>query len=166
MSVPVVIDGVEYAFDRAKFDSRHESDGDCWRWTGWYQSSGYGAFRIGGNRGKDVRAHRLSWILANGPIEQGLLVCHRCDHPWCVNPEHLFLGTAKDNIRDCAEKGRRKVGRIYRGVDSSQAALSADDVRAIRASDLSSSALSRMYGVAHNTIRRARSGFSYREVSP
>ena len=51
-------------------------------------------------------AHRLSWIMANGPIQDGLWILHHCDNPPCVNPDHLFLGNRSDNLTDCARKGR------------------------------------------------------------
>lgn len=56
--------------------------------------------------GRKMRANRAIWLLAFGPIPDGLMVCHKCDQPKCINPEHLFLGTAGDNIRDASAKGR------------------------------------------------------------
>ena len=101
----------------------------CWLWTGCTHSWGYGQLgvKIGG-RWRAVYAHRLAhehWI---GPLS-GLHVCHRCDTPACVNPKHLFLGTARDNARDRCRKGR---GRAARGGRHSNAKLSADKVREIR----------------------------------
>lgn len=82
---------------------------DCWEWTaGRTLSGGYGVFY---SSGKTVRATRWIWQYLFGPIEDGLLVCHKCDHPWCVNPDHLFLGTDRDNLRDMASKGRHWMSR-------------------------------------------------------
>lgn len=93
------------------------ADGDgCWEWTGQRsregasrrRGAGYGQFM--GTWTRIVQAHRYSWELHNGPIPGGMFVCHRCDNPGCVRPDHLFLGTPKDNTDDMVRKGRQVRG--------------------------------------------------------
>lgn len=86
----------------------------CWEWFGCLNKSGYGKFCY---KGKHILAHRYSWIKHKGDIGK-LFVCHHCDNPPCVNPNHLFLGTAKDNTQDCIKKGRfaLKPGVAYRDI--------------------------------------------------
>lgn len=76
----------------------------CWLWTGATHRNGYGSFKLRG--GRQVRAHRFSWELARGPVPDGLSVLHRCDNRRCVRPEHLFVGTQRENLSDMVAKGR------------------------------------------------------------
>lgn len=78
----------------------------CWEWRGHRNAKGYARFSVSGRRPRQQAAHRLSWELAHGAIPERLLVLHHCDNPPCVNPVHLFLGTASDNARDMIAKGR------------------------------------------------------------
>ena len=75
---------------------------NCWLWTGSTVLDGYGVIHDGKNRG----AHRVSWQIHHGPIPNGMCVLHHCDNPPCVRPEHLFLGTKRDNALDSINKGR------------------------------------------------------------
>lgn len=85
---------------------------DCWHWCGPTNAFGYGRITY---QGKLSVAHRLSWVAFNGPIPDGLSVLHRCDNPSCINPEHLFLGTYSDNLRDAWAKGRNKGRTGHKG---------------------------------------------------
>jgi len=75
----------------------------CYRWLGATNSAGYGVLYY---LGKLCLAHRVTWEVSVGPIEEGLSVCHKCDTPGCINPSHLFLGTHQDNMEDMRKKGR------------------------------------------------------------
>jgi len=96
-------------------DVKKSDDTECWLWTGPKRCKGYGTLRA---NGKSVLAHRFSYTIATGKEPGDLLVCHRCDVPGCVNPAHLFLGTYKDNNRDCVSKKRHVNSRkshCYKG---------------------------------------------------
>jgi hypothetical protein len=88
---------------RARFWAKVSKTDDCWNWIGAIGETGYGNFGIGY---RTYRAHRLSYEMHYGPIPSGMLVCHKCDNRKCVRPDHLFIGTHKDNMTDCSEKGR------------------------------------------------------------
>jgi hypothetical protein len=96
----------------ALFWSRVEKSDGCWLWTGGRFSTGYGSFSVGGR----VRvASRLAYAYTHGPIPDGLFVCHHCDTPLCVRPDHLFLGTNADNMRDAYRKGRVRPPNVVAG---------------------------------------------------
>jgi hypothetical protein len=103
----------------ARFWAKVQKTSDCWLWTGG-KSSGYGVLTKPKNAGK-VYAHRYSYELHFGPFDPTLLVCHTCDNPFCVRPDHLFLGDQTANMRDMTSKGRGKSGmtQCSRGHDFS-----------------------------------------------
>lgn len=96
----------------------------CWLWTAG-KNKGYGAFALTHKQQK--KAHRFSWEMENGPVPKNLQVCHRCDNPLCVRPDHLFLGSHDENHRDKVEKGRSP-----KGSRSGRTFLTENDVLDIR----------------------------------
>jgi hypothetical protein len=101
----------------------------CWEWTGYVEPGGYGRVALPFVQGRVERAHRVSWILANGQIDEGLYVLHHCDNRKCVRPSHLFLGTYADNNRDMRVKGR---AAPVCGLKNPRARLTDAQVRGIR----------------------------------
>lgn len=107
-----------------------KQDGDaCWLWSGG-KSVGYGCLRVSG---KSVLAHRFSWEIHNGPIPAGLVACHKCDNPACVRPDHLFLGTQVENIKDMWLKGRGHAPDVKYGSAHHNAKLTEEQVQEARA---------------------------------
>lgn len=98
--------------DKCKILNRHKKIDGCWEWQGKISKDGYGSFQetVSGKK-TEIRAHRRSYEIFKGEIPEGMLVCHTCDNPACCNPEHLWLGTPKDNTQDCIKKGRRPLER-------------------------------------------------------
>lgn len=125
----------------------------CWQWTGAHDEHGYGRISRGGHQGKVLRSPRVSWELHNGPIPEGMFVCHKCDNPPCVNPAHLFLGTAAENAADMDRKGRRNHPSIK---------LSAEMAGAIRAAfadgDMTQQALAEQFGVSRPMVNMIING--------
>ena len=122
---------------------------ECWLWTGAKFKDNYGAFWVDG---KSVRAHRVSYELAKGKITDGLCVLHKCDNPLCVNPNHLFMGSDADNVRDCATKNRRNYSY---GENNGSAKLSGEDILRIRELlliGISTKEIGNMYGVSQQSI--------------
>lgn len=105
--------------EQQKWDRRIAVDSatGCHLWQRYINPNGYGQTRIGGRKGKNILAHRLSWVRQHGAIPDGMDVLHRCDNPRCVNVGHLFLGTHADNMADMKNKGRHRVGNLPRGKD-------------------------------------------------
>lgn len=119
----------------------------CWPWLGSLAVGGYGTINTGLC---SVRAHRFMCELLFGPIPPGLHVCHHCDNPGCVNPRHLFLGTAKANMVDRNTKGR---AASKAGVLNGQAKIDPDAVRAIRSSGESVAEIAERFGICKTSVR-------------
>lgn len=135
--------------DRERFESSFEKQSNgCWVWTKGTGHFDYGMFWVGG---KTIGAHRYSYILHKEPIPEGMFVCHTCDNPRCVNPDHLFLGTPKDNMGDKLAKGR---GNHPRGEAHPLAKLSDADVDEARrlAETMTKTAIAKRFGVSRSLI--------------
>jgi hypothetical protein len=104
-----------------------DKTGSCWTWRGATQKDGYGILTY---QRKFYLAHRLSYLLAHGIVPDGLNICHTCDNPVCVNPDHLFAGTQLDNVRDMINKSRQV---NLKGSSHGMAKLTEAQVSAIRA---------------------------------
>lgn len=135
------------------------SESGCWIWTAGSNSRGYGRIYY---KGRQWGAHRAYYDALVGEIPTGLVVCHRCDVPSCVNPDHLFLGTASENMRDMVKKGRRK---STKGVRHGQAKLTELQVISIYLSDEATKDLAQKYGVAPSQISSIRHGRTWRHVT-
>jgi predicted XRE-type DNA-binding protein len=122
-------------------------------------SISYGQLRISHRR--RIYSHRMAWELINGPIPEGMEVCHTCDNPVCVNPEHLFLGNHLENMRDAKEKGRM---RALSGEDCKFHKLTIDQVREIKKSTLSQRKLANLYGVTQGAISHILVGKNWKGV--
>lgn len=126
------------------------ADGPCWEWRGNRECGGYGRFSMNGKKVKTHRAAYETWV---GPIHEGMVVRHMCDNPPCINPEHLELGTQKDNMRDRDERGRHTP---VRGEKHGCAKLTWDNVNEIRSlwstGNYTRKQLAEDFGVALTTI--------------
>lgn len=124
--------------ERRFLDALQRESNGCWRWKQRCNSHGYGQTRIHQTK---IASHRLAYTLFCGPIPDGMCVLHHCDNPPCCRPDHLFLGTMKDNMQDMAKKKRAQNGFTkgtdclvkYSGENNSSAKLSAERVLAMRA---------------------------------
>jgi len=140
--------------DFARWFEKQE-DG-CWNWTGALDRDGYGIFC---HEAKTRRAHRGSMELDGRPLTIGVFACHTCDNRRCVNPEHLFSGTPSENVADAVAKSRTAKGEA-----AGNAKLTAEIVRAIRASNDPAPALAKRFNVSRAAIHFVINGATWKHV--
>lgn len=150
-----------------RFWSKVEKTKGCWNWSAATFHHGYGCFgvKVADGKYKTRYAHRLAYEELVGPIVDGLFVLHKCDNRRCVNPEHLFLGTQVDNMRDCSAKGRKPGKRLF-GEENYAAKLSDAKIKIIRyvGKSLSQQRLGDVFGVSQTMIGCVLRGKSWPHV--
>ncbi len=148
---------------QAAFWAKVNKTPSCWLFEGrkWGSvgSDGYGGF---GLHGQKRGAHRLSYEWANGPIPKGMYVLHKCDVPRCVNPSHLFLGTAKDNAQDMVSKGRNPHGvtHTYAKLDDEKVL----EMIKLADTDIPRLELARRFGISLRHLYKILSGKSWSHI--
>lgn len=132
-----------------------KSKNGCWNWISAKQYNGYGVFWVG--NGVSKKAHRISYEMKNGKIPDGMYICHKCDNPGCVNPEHLFVGTASDNAQDMSNKKRGRCNK-QNGSDNHISKLSENSVIMIRILDnvISDNKIAQIINVTREAVRNCR----------
>jgi hypothetical protein len=138
---------------KERFESKFipESNSGCWLWIGAAINKGYGRIRCSGI---PKLAHRVAWELYRGEIPKALCVLHRCDTKLCVRPDHLFLGTVRDNNLDMVEKGRAMMSHC--GERNGSAKLTANQVRQIRGAAGTQRSIGKQFGVHQTAISKIR----------
>ena len=142
--------------DVDRFWAKVDKSKDCWTWAASKRGAGYGAI---GWQGSVRRAHRVAYELENGPIPEGMCVCHSCDTRECVRPSHLFLATQSENIQDMIRKGRKA---SQAGEHGSQAKVSWTDVEAIRSSTERQQDIARRFNLSQQQVSKIRTGRCWR----
>ncbi len=146
---------------RQNFYSNVQKTDSCWIYTKSIEGCGYGRMCI---NGKTIGAHRVSYLIHNGSIPEKMFVCHKCDNPSCVNPEHLFLGTPKDNTEDMMKKER---GSLRRGRYHPCSKLQEKDIRDIfdLSETLSQRQIAKRFNVTQGLIASILTHKSWKSVS-
>lgn len=136
-----------------------EPTSGCWLWMGTREASGYGHFSVDRRR---MRAHRMAWTLYRGEIPPGKFVCHHCDVPECVNPDHLFLGTPQENSTDMKRKGRHRRGEQHHAARLTRNQV--DEIRKLlKEGKLLQREIAALYGICCETVGNIKRGKNWRQ---
>jgi len=146
---------------KERFDSKFipEPNTGCWIWTTAFNLLGYGMFSI---NNKNDHAHRVSYKLYVGPIPKGLNVCHTCDNRWCVNPDHLFLGTAYDNVMDKVNKGRCPSGENHKNSKLNYSKVK--EIREMYSNGYKQNHIAKFFSISTATINQIVSNKTWKNI--
>lgn len=142
-----------------RFWEKVDKSGECWEWAASRVAGRYGQFWL---NGRHVKPHRYSWESVNGPIPRGLFVCHHCDNPGCVNPDHLFLGTPADNMKDRDCKGRNARGERNGGAKITEGCV--ERIKDLLSCKVPIEQIARYFDIGPTQVRRIRDGESWAHV--
>lgn len=143
-----------------RFWSKVDKTDRCWNWTAFKDRDGYGFIGV---NGVPKRVHRVVLGFEGSDIPSGMIVCHHCDNPGCVNPDHLFIGAVADNVADKMAKGRA-IGTPMPGEKNGFAKLTDSQARVIKSDKRTCRAVAKDYNVGKSTINNIQSGKTWRHV--
>lgn len=151
-------------FQRLERNSIPEPNSGCLLWTGAVDHSGHGVITIWNDEGTKAvttSPHRVAWQLHRGPIPEGMCICHKCDVPSCINPDHLWLGSNDDNMADMVRK--KRANGFKPGSKHRRSKLTEENIRDIRTSNASGVTLAQRYGIstANVSLIRSRKAWSH-----
>ena len=159
----------KYATDEQKLEKIRQTfekyvirNGDyCWKWKGCITTNGYAAISVY----RDKRnAHRISWLIHNGKIPIGKYVCHKCDNKECTNPDHLFIGTNRDNQQDLVRKGKNNNLRGNRAPWSKLTEKQVREIYKLFYESITLDKIAKIYKVSRATISHIKNGKSWKHV--
>jgi HNH endonuclease len=168
--------GKEVKWDKARFSRGHNLNahrpaedrfwdqvvkvGKCWEWKSTYVVRGYGLFGL--KPGTKILAHRFSYELLCGPIPEGLWVLHHCDNRRCVNPTHLFIGDAADNVQDMMNKGRNVAHKGEKNGNSKLKREQVEEIRKMRSEDVPRKIVASKFGISTMMVSLITSGKNWK----
>ncbi len=139
------------------------NENDCWSWKGRPHNGGY-AVMVYGSDHKQIGAHRVSWMIHKGEIPKGLFILHKCDNPICTNPEHLFLGTTKDNVQDMHKKGRANPKRNEAHHNAKLTQEKVKKIKKLLDLGVTMSRISNDFKISYGSLAAIKKGITWKNV--